>query len=401
MPITRRDAFALAFPFAVPSFGAESKIKAKVRVRLQRLPHEGIQPQVVADDRGVLHVLYYSGEPRGGNVFYTRSTDGGATFSSPLQVNGSGSAIAAGTIRGAQMVLGRRGRVHVAWNGSSEAKLRGPINPDSGKPGAPMLYSRMNDAGTAFEPERNVMHRSFGLDGGGSVAADPAGNVYVAWHGIPLDAKSGAGPEGEARRQVWIARSENDGGTFVTEEKAGEQTTGACACCGMKVFASRRGSVHALYRSATEAVHRDIYLISSKDQGKSFQGGLLHKWEINACPMSSMDFAENSNTIIGAWETGGQVYWVRIEGIPKSIDPTAAPGTAKGRKHPRVAINANGEMLFVWTEGTGWQRGGSVAWQMYDRAGQATSEKGLVAGVPVWSFAAPAVSPDGSFTILY
>jgi hypothetical protein len=401
MTITRRDAFALAFSCAVPSFGAESNTKVPGKVRHHRLPDGGIQPQVVADDRGTLHVLYYSGEPRGGDVFYTRSTDAGATFSSPLQVNGSHSAIAAGTIRGAQMALGRAGRVHVAWNGSSEAKLRGPINPDAGKPGAPMLYSRLNDAGTAFEPERNLMHRSFGLDGGGSVAADRMGNVYVAWHGIPLDAKSGAGPEGEARRQIWIARSEDDGRIFASEDKAWTQPTGACACCGMKIFASRRGSVHALFRSATEAVHRDIYLISSKDRGKTFQGGLLHKWEINACPMSSMDLAENSSTIIGAWETGGQVYRARIGDSPKSLDPMPAPGNAKGRKHPRLAINANGEMLFVWTEGTGWQRGGSVAWQLYDRSGQATSEKGLMAGIPAWSFAAPAVNPDGSFTIVY
>src|SRR5215217_3074531 len=104
--------------------------------------------------------------------------------------------------------------------------------------GAPMLYTRLNDAGTAFEPERNLMHRSFGLDGGGSIAADRTGNVYVAWHGIPLEVKSGSGAEGEARRQVWIAKSENDGREFVSEEKVWERPTGACACCGLKVFAS-------------------------------------------------------------------------------------------------------------------------------------------------------------------
>ena len=27
------------------------------------------------------------------------------------------------------------------------------------------------------------MTRTFHLDGGGTVAADPGGNVYVAWHG--------------------------------------------------------------------------------------------------------------------------------------------------------------------------------------------------------------------------
>jgi hypothetical protein len=46
--------------------------------------------------------------------------------------------------------------------------------------GSPMLYSRLNDAHTAFEPERNVMTRTFGLDGGGTIAADPVGNVYIS-----------------------------------------------------------------------------------------------------------------------------------------------------------------------------------------------------------------------------
>lgn len=399
--MTRRDVFASALTLALPSFSADLKPQANGRVRHKRVPGGGIQPQVVTDDRGVLHMLYYAGDPRHGTVFYVRSPDGGRTFATPLEVNAVGSAIAAGTIRGPQIAVGSAGRVHVAWNGSSDARLQGPINPDSGKPGAPMLYTRLNDAGNAFEPERNLMHRSFGLDGGGSVAADRDGNVYVVWHGIPVDLKTGSGPEGEARRQVWIARSKDDGATFVSEDKAWTQPTGACACCGMKAFASRKGSVHVLYRSATQAIHRDIYSITSNDHGISFQGGLLHKWEINACPMSSMDFAENPSTIIGAWETGGKVYWTSIDDRPESIEPTPAPGDAKGQKHPRLAINGKGEMLLVWTEGTGWQRGGSLCWQLYDRSGQAKAEKGSMPGVPAWSFAAPAANADGTFSIFY
>lgn len=254
--MTRRDAVATAFALALPALGAETKAKSVARVRTERLPNGGIQPQVVTDGRGTLHLLYYSGDAREGNVFYTRSTDGGARFAPALQVNSHpGSAIAAGTIRGAQLAVGRGGRVHVGWNGSGAAELRGPVNPDSGKPGSAMLYSRLNASQTAFEPERNVMHRSFGLDGGGSVAADGAGNVYVAWHGISTDEKSGAGLKGEARRQVWMARSSDDGRTFQDEVRAWQKPTGACACCGMKVFATREGTVHALYRSATEAVH--------------------------------------------------------------------------------------------------------------------------------------------------
>ncbi len=395
--ITRRRA-ALTCVAALTGFAAEKRA-AMHRLQLHRVPDSGIQPQVAVDGQGVLHVIYYSGDPHQGNLFYVRSTDGGATFSPSLRVNTQpGSAVAAGTIRGPQLALGKAGRVHVAWNGSMQAEP-GPVNPDSGKNGTPMLYTRLNDAGKAFEPQRNLMLHSFGLDGGGSIAADPAGNVYVAWHGIGESEAIGTGKEGEARRRVWLTKSDDDGRSFSTEEKAWPQQTGACGCCGMKIFADKQQNVFALYRSATESVHRDIYLLRSQNKGKTFEGRLLHKWDINACPMSSMDFAENGKMVVGAWETGGQVYWARLDS--GTGEPLAAPGEGKGRKHPRLAINPSGEMLLVWTEGTGWQKGGSLAYQLYDRGGQPTTERKQLPGIPVWSFAAPFARPGGRFSLVY
>jgi hypothetical protein len=59
-------------------------------------------------------------------------------------------------------------------------------------------------------------------------------------------------------------------------------------------------------------------------------------------------------------------------------------------------------VLLVWTAGTGWQRGGSLAWQVYDRNGEPTSDKGQIAsGIPAWSFGAAALLPDGSFSVVY
>ena len=71
------------------------------------------------------------------------------------------------------------------------------------------------------------------------------------------------------------------------------------------------------------------------------------------------------------------------------------------RKHPALAVNKNGEMLLAWTEGTAWRRGGSVAWQLYDRSGRPRGAPGKAGGLPVWGLPAAFARSDGSFVVLY
>jgi hypothetical protein len=376
----------------VAVFAAIVKSPHHPDISLVQVPHGGIQPQAVMDG-GTLHLLYFSGDPKGGDLFYVKSPDYGATWSAPLRVNSDpGTAMAIGTIRGGQMAMGRNGRIHVAWNGSSVAQSRGPLNPEAGQRGVPMLYSRLNVGQNAFEPDRSLMTRTFGLDGGGTVAADTAGDVYVAWHG-----KTPGAAAGETGRQVWVAVSHDDGATFAAEQPAGSDSTGACGCCGMAMFADRKGALRVLYRSATESVHRDIYLLTSLDRGGSFDSRKLHTWDINACPMSSMAFSEGNGVVAGAWETGGQVFFEPLTG--GNAAPVGMPGEGKGRKHPRIAIAPDGEALMIWTEGTGWQRGGSLAWQLLDANGKAIGERHSSAGLPAWSFGA-VVAKTGGFLII-
>ena len=96
-------------------------------VSLIRTPHEGIQPQGAVDSQGTLHLIYFKGKPAAGDIFYVNLPAGGEGFSEPIQVNSQpGSAIAVGTIRGAQLAIGTGNRVHVAWNGTSAATSKGP-----------------------------------------------------------------------------------------------------------------------------------------------------------------------------------------------------------------------------------------------------------------------------------
>jgi len=365
--------------------------RALPQVNLMRVPNGGIQPQVAVDRQGTFHLIYFHGDPGTGDVYYTRLKPEKEHFTEPLRVNSTqGSAIAIGNIRGPQMAIGKNGRVHVAWNGSDKAVPKGPHGE------LPMIYTRLNDSGTAFEPERNIITSAYGLDGGGSVAADRAGNVYVAWHAPK------AGVNGEDNRCVWVARSADEGKSFVPERQAYHEPTGACGCCGMKAFADSEGRVYLLYRSAKETVHRDMYLLTSEDQSSRFRGVKLHEWDGGICPMSMESFCQSGDTVLAAWESGEEVYFVRID--PKSAPRSTAihpPGDPKRRKHPVVALNGRGETILAWTEGMGWQKGGSVAWQVFDREGKPICQIGRAKGVPTWSLVAVFARPDGSFTVVY
>ena len=374
------------FAIARLSIEAAATSPAIARVTLLRVPDGGLQPQAATDSSGNVHLIYYTGDPMGGDIFYVRSMDG-ATFSKPLQVNSHGaSAIAAGNIRGAHIALGKNGLVHVAWMGSKLAEPKGP----GGQP--TMLYTHLNASGTAFEPERSIIQFSYGLDGGGAVAADPAGNVYVIWHAPE------PGKEEEANRRVWVARSSDNGNSFAREKAAWNEPTGACGCCGMGALADADGALYIQYRSAAQVMNRDTYLLTSKDHAQTFSGAKLDNWSVGKCVMSTQALLPGPTT---AWETKGQIFFAGPSG--KRV---AAPRNSEVRKHPALAANAHGDILLVWTEGMAWKKPGTLAWQLYDHNGNPKGTAGPAPevpalSVPAFSLVAAFARPDGGFTIVY
>lgn len=360
-------------------------------VVLVKTPNRGIQPQTVVDGKGSVHLLYYSGDPRNGNLMYVRRDAGKADFSEPIQVNSQdGSAIAMGTIRGGHLALGKNGRVHVAWNGSGKAEPKNPIQ------GMPMLYARMNDKGTAFEPQRNLMTKSAVLDGGGTLAADAAGNVFVAWHGLDANLE-----KGEGNRRVWVSVSKNEGRSFAAETPV-DSGTGACGCCGMRGFSDSTGNVYFLYRAASANINRGMYVLKSGDIGERFMAHQLDNWKIDHCPMSSEAFAQGPNGVVAAWDTDGQLYF--SDGLfskEKELRIYQAPGKGPLRKHPALAFNKKGDMILVWTEGTGWNRGGTLAWQVYDKNMQPMDSGRRAGAISVWGLPAVVAEADGNFTIYH
>lgn len=371
-------AFALSLLTAASLFANEP-------VRIERVPDGGLQPQAVVDQRGVLHLLYYKGDPAAGDLYYCIRSPGSPQFSPPLRVNSRGpTAIAIGTIRGAQLAVAH-GHVHVAWNGRAPEK-RTYMD-------APMLYTRLASDGHAFEPERNLITFARGLDGGGSLAADAIGNVYVFWH-----APTPGNTNGEAGRALYVSHSQDDGKTFAPETLATDQPTGACACCGAKAFCDPAGRLFALFRGAQNSTNRAELLLAGP-AGEPLRPILRDPWPVAACPMSSASFAAHGTKVFAAWESRGDVSFCAIEnGKPSSaISP---PSPAK-RKYPALAVNSNGELLLAWTERTSWGKGGQIVWQRFSPGLTPIDTPSRRDGLPAWSMPAVVAQPDGTFILIY
>jgi hypothetical protein len=170
----------------------------------------------------------------------------------------------------------------------------------------------------------------------------------------------------------------------------------------MRLFADSRGVIHGLFRSARENVHRDIYTLRSADGGNRFSVAMLHQWNINACPMSSMSIIEQGNEVLGAWETQTQIYYAPLSrDISAARAAMVAPsGENPKRKYPALAQNRRGETLLAWVDGAGWERGGVLGWQLFDKAGRRSGASEIRQGVPVWSFPAVFARPNESFAIV-
>jgi hypothetical protein len=381
-----RILFALAAATGIALTGPQASEQLDRRVQIVATPDRGIQPQALVDANGTIHLIYFKGEPAAGNLYYVRRRAADASFSAAVRINSdAGSAIATGSVRGGQIALGRNGWVHVAWNGSKTLERHGVKQ-------TPVWYARLPQDGTAFEPQRAIGRQTRHLDGGGSIAADRRGQVHVVWHAAGV-------ADGEPLRRIYVATSEDDGRQFAPE-KAYPMEGGACGCCELETLVDQKSRLQILYRSAGAMIHRDAMWITIGPQGASAPVR-VQPWELPACPMTTFAMVASPDGLVAAWETQQQVYSADLNPDRRTVSVVTPMAGAAMRKHPSVAINAAGDRLFAWAEGTAWARGGTVAWELRNLKGERVASGANAGAVPVWSLVSAIARPDGTFVVLH
>jgi hypothetical protein len=158
-----------------------------------------------------------------------------------------------------------------------------------------------------------------------------------------------------------------------------------------------------LYRCALHGTNRDMHALIVGGAADPVRSLDLSPWPANGCVMSTAALANGPDDgVVAAWETEGQILVqssAAAGAASRSVAPAGSPGN---RKHPRLAVNAKGERLLCWMEGTGWERGGTLVWQLCDKSdAPIEGASGRLDGVPVWSFGEPVALKDGRFVLFH
>ncbi len=365
----------------LPLFAAE--------VILQPTPDRGLQPRLLNDESGNLHLLYFrkrlrSPAAREGNLYYRQFDFVRGNWGQPVKVSSTAFNLQTFSIARAEMAVGGDGRIHVIW-----------YLPRQGE----YFYTRSDPERSAFEVERSMVHEyGVGLDAAANVAASDS-QVAIVWAAGDLSR--------EYERTVYARISTNAGASFGPEQLIGNSDLGACACCSLATDFTAGNDLVVAYRSAIDGVGRHMQLLTAElaqgDVNRASYGPVhqLQQWEATFCPLSTNQITRDTQgerTLV--FETEFRIVEMALKegAVPRTV---ADPFSETRQKNPSLAFNDSEEKLIAWGEAISHSRGGRLNWQLYDADGEKIAAMAEELEIPEFSFPAAATLPDGSFLILY
>lgn len=220
-----------------------------------------------------------------GDIYFTHSSDGGASFLQPTQVTMTGK-INANFQRTAQFVLDTKDNIHMVW---MENRMHN--QPD-------IWYVRSTDKGMTWTTPKSVIDADDStkyMQDFCSIAVDSSDNLYVSFLDFREDQRKTS-----MFAQLYLSRSTNDGDSWSVNTKTNVMPGGiggTCECCKQDIAVSPEGHVYIAFRSNINN-RRDIWVARSMDKGNTFEEIILIQsgtWTIAACPVSGPNVTLDGN----------------------------------------------------------------------------------------------------------
>ncbi len=215
------------------------------------------RPKIAVTSEGRIYVAYTSSleKPFSGHIRFSRSTDGGTTFSEPITVNDNREVI---SHRFEAMAVDSRGQITLAWldkRDQSAAQQQGQAYT-----GAAVYYSVSADGGASFGPNRKLADNSCECCRV-AMALDNDETPVIFWRHV----------YGKNVRDHALARL--DGKSQPVRVSHDQWEVDACPHHGPAISIADDGAYHLVWFDNGPQLH-GLFYASSADQGETFSAPL-------------------------------------------------------------------------------------------------------------------------------
>lgn len=279
-------------------------------------------PAIAGDSSDNLHIVWQDSSPGNAEIYYKRSTDGGATWTSTQRLT-----LTSGQSYGPTIAVDPSGNPHVVWEDHT--------------PGNAEIYYRNSlDGGATWTTAKRITWTS-----GGSfypvIAVDSSGDLHVVWW-----------DDTPGNREIYHKKSTDGGGTWTTAQRitwtSGHSVHPANAIDSL-------GNLHVVWEDSTPG-NNETYYKGSPDGGATWTTAkrITLTSGDSQFPASAVDPSDHVHVVWedltpGNWEiyysqsTDGGATWTSSQRLTWTSDDS---------RRPAIAADSLGNLHVVWPDST-------------------------------------------------
>jgi len=304
--------------------------------------HGSFTPQIAVDFSvdfgGNIYVVWEDDTASNSNILFSRSTDGGMSFSLPMNLSNT-----LGCAFNPVMALDASGNINVVWQDRSDCK----------SVTSNIFFSRSTDGGVTFSPAPVNLSKTlnFAFYSVPQIAVDTAGNISVVWES---DTSGSPG--------IWF-RSSNDGGASFSGPTM-LSATNPSSSVDPQIAVDKSGSINVVWE--------DDYVGGSNISFSRSTAGGANFFLTPTNLSSPQNKLSNPNSPRIAVDLGGNinVVWTDTDPIDSNTDiffvrstdggatffptPTSTPTNLSNSQgcsfNPVMAVDASGNINIVWED---------------------------------------------------